>query len=162
MSTSNRISLLQGMAVFGAISSESLTYLLDEAKEVNVARGASFFVEDDEGTEMYVLESGRVELLKRWAGEQRWLAELGPGDCFGEMALMDFQRRSATARAVQDCRALQISVAALYGLYERDLEQFVIIQMNMGREVSRRLRIADERIFEAEINTADRDAGYLT
>ena len=52
------------------------------------------------------------------------MAELGPGDCFGEMAL---QRRSATVRAIEECHALRISVAPLYGLYERDKEPFVLI-----------------------------------
>lgn len=140
------------MAVFGALSSESLDYLVSSAQEVNVRAGEHFFKEGDDGTEMYVLETGRVELFKHWSGQDRWLAELGPGECFGEMALMDLGRRSAAVCALEDCHALRISVDALYGLYERDMEQFVIIQMNMGREVSRRLRSADERIFRASLS----------
>jgi CRP-like cAMP-binding protein len=74
------------------------------------------------------------------------------------MALMDFFPRSASVRAVADCQALALSPADLLRLFERDAEQFALIQMNMGREVSRRLRETDELLFRARMNEA-RHAG---
>jgi CRP/FNR family transcriptional regulator, cyclic AMP receptor protein len=68
---------------------------------------------------------------------------LNQGDCFGEMSLIDFSPRSASVRAVEDCTALQISATCISQVYEKDLEQFAMIEMNMGREVSRRLRESD-------------------
>jgi CRP-like cAMP-binding protein len=59
------------------------------------------------------------------------------------MSLIDFSPRSASVRAVEDCTALQISAACISQIYEKDLEQFAMIEMNMGREVSRRLRESD-------------------
>ena len=61
---------------------------------------------------------------------------------------MDLSPRSASVRAVEDCTAIRISAANLYKLYEQDPKQFALIQMNMGREVSRRLREADDRLFK--------------
>jgi CRP-like cAMP-binding protein len=75
--------------------------------------------------------------------------ELGPGDCFGEMALMDLFPRSASVIARDDCRALEIAAGDLLDLYEHDVEQFALVQMNMGREVCRRLRATDELLFRA-------------
>jgi CRP/FNR family cyclic AMP-dependent transcriptional regulator len=69
------------------------------------------------------------------------------------MALMDLQPRSASIRAMHDCSAIELSHDGLFGLYERDLEQFTMIQMNMGREVCRRLRLADEVLFRARMET---------
>jgi len=69
--------------------------------------------------------------------------------------------RSASVRAIDDCRAIQLSAASLYQVYEKDLEQFAMIQMNMGREVSRRLREADERLFRAKMGMPDADAQHL-
>ena len=43
--------------------------------------------------------------------------------------------------------AITLSTESVYHLYEKDLEQFALIQMNIGRELSRRLRIADVRLF---------------
>ena len=56
-------------------------------------------------------------------------------------------------------------MADLHGLYQLDLEQFVIIQMNMGREVSRRLRVTDDHWFRSEFGEdrpRERDTGFLS
>jgi CRP-like cAMP-binding protein len=96
---------------------------------------------------MYVLESGRAAVVKEWQGRELLLRELGPGDCFGEMALIDLSPRSASVQALEDCSAFEIFAASLHQLYQRDLEQFALIQMNMARELSRRLRATDERLL---------------
>jgi CRP-like cAMP-binding protein len=69
------------------------------------------------------------------------------------MALIDHCPRSASVRAVEDCSAIQISAANLYRLYAQDLKQFALIQMNMGREVCRRLREADNMLFGVKLTT---------
>ena len=143
-----RIQMLQQMAVFGAIRADVLEFLLGLSRTVQLARGEFFFRQGDPGDTMFVLESGAVEVLKEVADHQPYvLRRLAAGDCFGEMALMDLAPRSASVRAVEDCVAIQISTADLLRIYERDIEQFVLIEMNMGRELSRRLREADERLF---------------
>lgn len=149
-----RIALLQGMPVFGALRDDAIECLLEDAPTVARARGETFFSEGDGAHCMYVIEAGAVEVLKRWNGCEYPLHKLGAGDCFGEMALMDFCPRSATVRALQDCRAIEIAGSALHRLYERDLEQFTLIQMNIGREVCRRLREADGQLFRAHMGEA--------
>jgi CRP-like cAMP-binding protein len=72
-----------------------------------------------------------------------------PGDCVGEMALMDLFPRSASVRALSDCTAIRLTPQDLLRLFETDVEQFAMIQMNLGREVSRRLRHTDELLFAA-------------
>jgi len=63
--------------------------------------GDYIFLEGDPGTNFYVVESGEVEVLKNLAigQEQKSLAILGPGDFFGEMALIDNRPRNASIRA---------------------------------------------------------------
>ena len=145
-----RIHLLQQIPVFGGISGEALEFLLSLSRQTIVARGDYFFREGERGSSMFVLESGRADVIRRWEDEDIVLGRLDEGDCFGEMALIDFCRRSASVRAVTDAVAIEISAPALHQLYKKDLEQFALIQMNMGREVSRRLRTADRRLFEAQ------------
>jgi CRP-like cAMP-binding protein len=149
-----RIALLQNMPIFGALRDDALECLLEGAASVARQAGTYFFREGDEAQCLYVIEHGSVEVLKRWDGRQWALHQLGAGDCFGEMALMDFCPRSASVRAVEDCRAIEIAAGALQRLAERDLEQFALIQMNMGRELSRRLRAADELLFRARMGVA--------
>ena len=144
-----RIDLLQGMPIFGAIREDALQFLLEQAHEVLVGAGQFFFRENDQATSMFVLESGRAVVLKGWQGHDIELHRLRAGDCFGEMALMDLFPRSASVRAVEDCQAIELTTADLLRLFERDAEQFALIQMNIGREVCRRLRATDELLFNA-------------
>jgi len=60
--------------------------------------------------------------------------------------------RSASVKAIEDCSAIELRPDHLMRLFERDVEQFALIQMNMGREVCRRLRATDERLFAAEMS----------
>ncbi len=142
-----RIELLQRMPIFGALRDDTLTFLLDYMQPLAVPAGEVFFREGDAATGLYVLEAGSASVSKGWEGQQVLLHRLHTGDCFGEMALMDFMPRSATVRADEACQALLLDSEDLYRLCKHDLEQFALIQMNMGREVSRRLREADDELF---------------
>lgn len=145
------------MPIFGALSEASLDLLLAQSPVREVPAGSEFFHEGDAADCMYVLERGRVAVVKHWQGREWRLGELGAGDCFGEMALMDLVPRSATLRALEDSRALVLTPADLQRLAEQDLEQFALVQMNIGREVCRRLRATDELLFRLRVG----DAGAL-
>lgn len=148
------IAWLQRVPVFGALREDSLEYLLGQSRAVEVAAGEWFFREGDPAEAMYVLERGAVLVLKGWRGQTIELRRLEAGDCFGEMALLDLYPRSASIRALADCSAIALTPAALFGLYERDAAQFALIQMNIGREVCRRLRQTDEMLFRARMGEA--------
>jgi CRP/FNR family transcriptional regulator, cyclic AMP receptor protein len=162
-----RIELLQRMPIFGGIRADVLQGLLRLCPTVSVPTNEYFFRELDQADSMFVIEIGKVEVLKFWRGQEYLLKILEEGDCFGEMAVMDLSPRSASVRAVEDCTAIRVSAATLYKLYEQDPKQFALIQMNMGREVTRRLRQADDRLFErmgpgadiSEFSWATRDTG---
>jgi len=152
--SATRVQLLQAMPIFGAISATVVESLLATARVIAVPAGSYFFREADAPAGMFVLESGRVAVSKRWQDKDFVLRYLGPGDCFGEMALMDLQPRSASVKAVEDCAAIELRPEDFLRLFESDPEQFALIQMNMGREVSRRLRATDELLFQSEMGAA--------
>jgi CRP-like cAMP-binding protein len=144
-----RIALLQGMPIFGALRAETLVFLLERACTHRSDQGAYFFRQGDTADTMYVLERGSVSVRKCWDSIEMTMVTLGPGDCFGEMALLNLSTRSASVRAETDCEALELSLAALFELFEHDAEQFALMQMNIGREVARRLIVTDELLFRA-------------
>jgi CRP/FNR family transcriptional regulator, cyclic AMP receptor protein len=146
------IELLQRMPIFGAIDEGALRFLLSRAREAARTAGEHFFLEGDDAQSMFVLATGKVSVTKRWQGREYLLRGLGPGDCFGEMALMDMHPRSASVRADTECHAIELGTDDLLALYQRDAEQFALIQMNIGREVCRRLRDVDELLFRAQVN----------
>lgn len=147
----SRTEFLQRMPIFGALSAEALEVLLECARTVEVPAGSFFFHESDAANSMFVLEAGQAAVMKTWRGCDFILNDLDAGDCFGEMALMDLQPRSASVRAQADCRAIEIGSDDLMRLYERDHEQFALLQMNIGREVCRRLRATDDLLFRARM-----------
>jgi CRP/FNR family cyclic AMP-dependent transcriptional regulator len=144
-----RLDLLAAMPIFGGLDAVTLKLLTSLAKPVEIAVGEHFFREGDEFQTMYVLQTGRVEIYKSWQSTSKLLRCMNAGDCFGEMSLIDFAPRSASARAVEPCTALQVTPAILHEINRHDLEQFTMLHMNMGREISRRLRHVDDLLFRA-------------
>ena len=150
-----RIQTLQRMPIFGGMRADVLDFLLEASAVARVDKGKFYFHEHEKAESMFVLEAGEVAVLKLWEGQQCLLGHLRQGDCFGEMALMDLGPRSASVMAVKDCTAIELSTASFYKIYEKNLEQFALLQMNIGREVSRRLRVADEHLFRAHMGAVD-------
>jgi CRP-like cAMP-binding protein len=155
------IELLQRMPVFGGIRTEVLQFLVGLCPIVSAAANDYYFREGDIGDSMFVLEKGKAAVLKSAQGQDRSLKTLSEGDCFGEMAVMDHCPRSASVRAIEACAAIQISAAHLHQVYARDLKQFALIQMNMGREVCRRLREADNMLFDVKHGASHGDIEHV-
>ncbi|MBY4676247.1 Crp/Fnr family transcriptional regulator [Marinobacterium arenosum] len=148
----SKLEILQQMPIFGGISDEALQFLLVRSSAVKLDAGEFFFHEGDSAESLYVLERGKVSITKCWEEQNCIIRYLAQGDCFGEMALIDMGPRSATVRAEEDCCAIELSLNALYELYQQDPTQFAMIQMNMARELSRRLREVNERLFQMQLD----------
>ena len=146
-SVPEELAVLREMPIFGGVPDRALQYLSDRAERIGISAGDWFFRQGDRDQTMYVLRSGQVEVRRTLGGRSETLGRLGPGDCFGEMALIDLYPRSASVRAVEDCVALGIGHALLYALYAEDPEPFTLIAMNLARELSRRLRRAETLLF---------------
>ncbi len=155
MTAEDRIQLLQSTPFFGATNESSVALLLSLSRTTHIPAGEYFFHQDDKGDSLFLLEKGSAEIFKTFDGVDYVLRTVKNGDCFGEMTLIDFTPRSATVRAESDCTAIEISSAALHSLYQQDCEQFLIVQMNISREVSRRLRASDERWFRSQAGHND-------
>jgi CRP-like cAMP-binding protein len=148
---------LAAMPVFGGLPEDTMTRLLDliqvrahDAEEIICREG-------EPGREMFIVGSGVVEVCKRSdAGEvDACLARLRPGDCFGEMSLIDIQPRSASVIARAATELFVVSNMDLYRLYQDDLPGYAFLVQNICRELSRRLRRADLVIAEFYFRLAD-------
>jgi CRP/FNR family transcriptional regulator, cyclic AMP receptor protein len=101
------------------------------------ASGRVIFDEGSEGDKMYVVHSGEVTIER--AGKV--IEALSAGDIFGEMALIDGARRSATARAKTDCRVAPITEKAFLLL----VHETPLFALTVMRTLANRLRRANER-----------------
>ncbi len=155
MATREHIKLLQGMPFFGAINDDCVELILSLSHICRVKADSYFYHQGEEGDCLYVLEEGRVDIAKEVDNVAVSLCLIEQGGCFGELALIACTPRSASARAVEDCLAIRIPKSALHGLYEHDMEQFLLIQMNMAREVCRRLQEIDDLWVQSQINAGN-------
>src|SRR5262245_66402293 len=111
--------------------------------------GDVIFREGEQGTEAYLLEEGRVRLIKKVRGVERSLMVLKPGDLFGESALLTGAPRSSTAIALSGGLALALDQATLQNM----LEHNPAVASRMVKQLVRRLRDAEDQI---EIMMLDR------
>ncbi|HKY37833.1 MAG TPA: cyclic nucleotide-binding domain-containing protein [Polyangiaceae bacterium] len=151
---------LRNIGLFGALNDDVLEYLATLLTVETPPAGATLFREGEDASAMFVVISGEVEVLKKSKRNiEARVAVLGPGDWFGEMSIVDIQPRSATVRALAPSRLLRVSSADLDALYRHDLRSYAIIILNLARELSRRLRVADGILADLISNVMDQ---YLT
>ena len=99
--------------------------------------GQPIFEEGEVGTEMYVIQSGTVEVFKHSRrGDDKLLATLEKGDFFGEMSILEDVPRTASARAKTDVELVRINQSTFDEMLRHNAE----IAVRMLRKLSRRLR----------------------
>ena len=80
---------------------------------VRLSAGTTVFRQGDPGGSMYVIRAGKVRVLKESHGRQRVVMTLGPGDFFGEMAVVTGRPRSATAEVLEEAELLKVPAETL-------------------------------------------------
>lgn len=112
---------------------------------VDVAAGSYVFREGDAGSDMYIIESGSVEVLRAARGSEP-VATLSAGDFFGEMAILEDQPRFASVRVVASGRLLRVDRAAFAGMLRENFE----IAVRIMRKLVARLRRTEELLQAAQ------------
>jgi serine phosphatase RsbU (regulator of sigma subunit) len=131
-------------SAFPSIEPEDLVYVADQARVRRFKAGTDIIREGGQARTFYILLSGRVAVLKRMGDEEHRLDHKGPGQFFGEMAAIDETTRSATVRALQPCRVLEIDGRVLDTLLERQPS----VALTIVRQLSANLRKTDQTIIE--------------
>jgi CRP-like cAMP-binding protein len=101
--------------------------------------GDVLFMEGDTGEEMYVIQSGTVQVSKRIGDEERPLATLGRGEFLGEMAILNGKPRTASAIVIEDAKCLVIDGKTLETMISKSPE----IAMRLVKKLAKRLDAAD-------------------
>jgi hypothetical protein len=134
--------IFRGMPLFRYLTYRELMQVLGATTMRHFPAGQTIFSEGSMGYELFVILAGRV-LLKK--GDTK-LAELEPGGHFGEMALVDQDRRSATAIATEEARLLVLSRRKFYQLLRKEPTLAVKLLWNFLQVLSGRLRQANESL----------------
>src|SRR4051794_37921737 len=85
-------------------------------------KGTELFREGEPGKEMFVIQSGKVTIAKRVRDVEKVLAVLGPGEFFGEMAIISNKPRNASASVAEDAKLLVIDPKTFEGMIRGNSE----------------------------------------
>jgi CRP-like cAMP-binding protein len=129
---------LSRVPIFSNCTSEEIAAIAGVAQESFFQPAQIIVTQGTPGQAFYMILAGRVEILRDGVS----LGAFGPGDFFGEMALLDSAPRSATIRALDHVSCLMLSSWDFKALLERHPS----IAIKLLEVLSRRLRVADERI----------------
>lgn len=102
--------LLKRVPLFSTLGDQALAGLAHQLRRRTFRRGTMIFHKDQAGDALYIVESGRIRIfLPAARGEELTLNIAGPGDVFGELALLDGRSRSASAETLEDTVTFTIS-----------------------------------------------------
>lgn len=141
---------LEASKPFRKLGSAECEALRRIAQERNYAARQEIFKEGDCGDGLYVLKAGAVEIgVDVEPSGRRVLATVSPGEIFGEMAVLEYKTRSASATAAEDCVAYFIPRTELLAMIERHPR----LALELMREISERLRDFNHRYIEEVLQT---------
>lgn len=138
------IKLLRTVELFDGLNDEQVEQLASIADERTYNRNELVFNQGDEGDRLYVVRSGFVEIIvddKEHDDLPRTIVNLGTGQVFGEMALVDRGTRSATVRSVDDGTIINsISQDDFTALCEKNTAIGYVVMRNIAADLSFKLR----------------------
>ncbi|QDQ26312.1 cyclic nucleotide-binding domain-containing protein [Chitinimonas arctica] len=143
--------LLQSVRLFSGFSPEEARQFLAACRVEQHPAGKRLLNEGEDGSEMYVLLSGNVT-VRRFGGVSEYeLTRLGPGETFGELALIDFGWRSASVEAVGYVRVLVFARDSLSRVPALEAKLY----RNLAIMLASRLRETDARLTDMAEQSAE-------
>jgi CRP/FNR family cyclic AMP-dependent transcriptional regulator len=147
---------LQVVGLFSAIDEGLIAELADQLHVISLSAGQIVFREGDAGRTMYVVLEGQLELTKRSRrGRETRIVMLDSGDWFGEMSLLGVMARPTTACATQATRLLEIRALDLDRLYRSNVKAYALMVMNIARQLSRKLSVAESILADTVTSVID-------
>jgi CRP-like cAMP-binding protein len=114
LGSNSKVDLIKGVPLFAAASKQELAEIASIADEIDLPEGKVLIQEGDTGREFFVLIEGTAEVAR--GGKK--VASIGPGDFFGEIALIAKTPRNATITTTSPVRALVITDRAFRQLLD--------------------------------------------
>ncbi len=126
--------------LFAGCSKKQLSHLRSQLTETTVNAGKTLVKQGSTGYECFVIVEGHAEVLV----DDQVISRLGPGDYFGELALLDRRPRSATVRATTDLLVMVLSQREFANL----LDTVPGLSLKLLENLALRLREANRRAVE--------------
>jgi len=154
------VELMRRVPLLSELETGDLEQIASVAIPRSYPKGVRVFHEGDHSDACYIVRNGDLRVTREHPdGRAIALATLGPGDIFGELAMLDGEARSASVEALTDCELLGIPATD----FRRLLAARAEITVKLVVALTRRLREANERISRQSFQTVpSRVAGVLS
>lgn len=134
--------ILQGVDIFKGLTPDELALIAQLCEDRKYRANEEIFSENSRGSEIYVLERGKIRIDLALTGKSKCatIHRVTDGQIFGELALVDRGRRSATAKCDSDSEVLAINRDGLHDLFERNNHIGYVVLNNLATILAVRLR----------------------
>jgi len=144
-----KIKPLRDNAVFQDFSDKEVAVLSKYVEEKSISAPTPLFLENMPGESMFIIISGAINLAKMLGeGETETLMTLGPGDFFGELALVENGPRQVSALTAQDSQLLVIKRSGFEKMMEEAPQVAVKVVIGMYKTVTNRIKACSPQIQE--------------
>jgi CRP-like cAMP-binding protein len=143
------IALLARVPVFENLADDELARVAEVCIPRHFGSGEVVFHEGDESSTCYIVRTGHARALREHRGRVLTLANFGPGDIFGELAMFDDERRSATVQAMEPMEAIAIVSSDM----RRLMQEHPQITVKLIQALGGRLRETNERLARQSFQT---------
>ncbi len=142
---------LQSIPLFESLGKRDLSLILNIIHSRSYLTGEYIFYQGDPGIGLYVIREGKVRIIRSdEEGNEIELAIISKGDFFGELAMVDGEKRSASAVAKTDVRAAVIFKPDLDEFIEKYPKKGINILFGISKIIATRLRLLNEDFFSLQ------------
>jgi CRP/FNR family cyclic AMP-dependent transcriptional regulator len=147
--TMDNLELLQNSALFKGCGREAIELVLGMFQERQIKQNTTIFTEHMPAEALYIVKSGNVRItLMAGEGEELGLLLLGPGEFFGELALLQETNRLVTARAVTQVDLLLLTRKDFQSLLDLDPQTGAKVLMVIAKLLAMRVKAYSDKLKE--------------
>ena len=148
--------ILNSINIFSELSDEECKSFQKFFKPRNYLKNSMIILEEEYGDLVFVVQSGTIKITRvNDEGKEVILALLGPGEIFGELAILDGEARSANALAQENCKLLAINKEDFLEILKNNFS----VSFNLMCELAKRLRKSDQQIEALSLSDAEHRIG---
>ena len=148
--------ILETINIFSELSDKELSTLQKVCKPRKYLKNSMIILEEEYGDLVFVVQTGTIKITRvNDEGKEVILALLGPGEIFGELAILDGEARSANALAQENCQLWAINKEDFLDILKHNFT----VSYNLMCELAKRLRKSDQQIEALSLSDAEHRIG---
>ncbi len=135
--------------MFGGLSDEELLLIKSYLQEHTYPQNTTILQQGQSNNSVHFIVEGEVAVVRQSESnkkQSRIITTLHKGDSFGEMELIDIQSCAASVVSLTETKIITLSNKDMYKISQANLKTYTMLILNLARDISRRLRSADEML----------------